>query len=77
MVLIEAAIRQGYDFEYIPLDISYDSNKALSENLKKKFPTLNTTLLTSKFKDGVKWVCENKRGRNVFLFMGATIGNIE
>ena len=76
-VLIEQALKEGYDFEYIPLDISWDSNQALLQHIRKKFPALSVTLLTSKFKQGVKWVSEHKRGRNVYLFLGATIGNIE
>ena len=33
------------------------------------------TALTSQFEEGIKWVEDNKPEKNVYFFVGATIGN--
>lgn len=33
------------------------------------------TTLTSQFEEGIKWVSQHKEEKNVYFFVGATIGN--
>ena len=33
------------------------------------------TALTSQFEEGIRWVQEKKKDKNVYIFVGATIGN--
>ena len=75
--LIEAGMKAGYDIEYVPIDISHDSNLVLAENMKKHVPNLNMTVVTSLFEDGVEWVFKNKTEKNVFFILGNTLGNSE
>ena len=74
-ILIEKAMNQKYDFEYLPMDISHDSNLGLFERFSNQYPGLSMTTLTSQFEEGIKWVEENKKEKNVFFFDGGTIGN--
>ena len=73
--LLEAAMKEEYDMEYVPIDISHDSNLLLSEHLKEHQPNLNMTIITALFEDGVEWVSKNKKERNVFFITGNTLGN--
>lgn len=34
-------------------------------------------ILTADYKDGVKWVYENKKGKNVFIMLGSNFGNFK
>ena len=45
--LIETAVKEGYDFEYIPIDISHSSNLILAETMAKVSPDIKATLLTA------------------------------
>ena len=73
--LLEAAMKEGYDMDYVPIDISHDSNLVLAEHLKEKLPNLKMTIITALFEDGVEWVSKNKKERNVFFILGNTLGN--
>ena len=73
--LLEAAMKEGYEMDYVPIDISHDSNLVLAEHLKEKLPNLKMTVITALFEDGVEWVFKNKKERNVFFILGNTIGN--
>ena len=70
-------MKAGYEMEYVPIDISHDSNLVLAENMKKHVPNLNMTVVTSLFEDGVEWVFKNKKERNVFIILGNTLGGQE
>ena len=59
--LLEAAMKEGYDMEYVPIDISHDSNMVLAENLKEHLPNLKMTVITALFEEGVEWVSKNKK----------------
>lgn len=74
-VILRKAKEEGIELEYVPMDISIDSNAALLERLETDFPDLAVTAITSQFEVGVQWVRKNKTEKNVFLFVGATIGN--
>lgn len=68
-------MKEGYNFEYIPIDISHDANLVLAENMKKNVENLNMTLITALFEEGVEWVFKNKKERNVYFILGSTLGN--
>ena len=74
--LIEQAVKEGYDFEYIPIDISHSSNLILAEVVKKISPDIKMTVLTALYEQGIKWVHENKEGRNVFVSIGNSMSNL-
>ena len=73
--LIQTAIKEEYDFDYIPVDISYSSNLTLAEAVKKISPNIQMTALTALYEQGIKWVYENKKGKNVFAFIGSSISS--
>ena len=75
--LIEKAVKEEYDFEYVPIDISHGSNLTLVEAVKKVSPHIKMTALTALYEEGIKWAHDNKQGRNVFACVGGSIGNFE
>ena len=77
-ILMKKALEEGYDFNYIAVDISDDSNKVLAENLKEMTENkLNATIITSTFEEGCEWVAKKKTEKNIFLMFGNTLGNFE
>ena len=74
--LIEKAVKEGYEFEYIPIDISHSSNLVLADTIAKVSPDIKGTLLTAIYEQGISWVVENKKGKNVFIFIGSSIGGM-
>ena len=77
-ILLKEALKEGYDFSYIAVDISDDSNKVLAENLKEVTENkLDMTIITGTFEEGSEWVAKNKTEKNVFLMLGNTMGNFE
>ena len=75
--LLEAAMKEGYEMDYVPIDISHDSNLMLVEHLKEKLPNLKMTVITALFEDGVEWVSKNKKERNIFCILGSTLSSYE
>lgn len=75
-ILLRKAAEEGYDFCYIPIDISEDSNKTLAANIQKLSANIRLTILTSTFEEGTSWVCKNKPEKNVFFMVGSTIGSL-
>ena len=75
--LIEKAVKEEYDFEYVPIDISHGSNLTLAEAVKKISPHIKMTALTSLYEEGIKWAHDNKQGRNVFVCIGSSISNLD
>ena len=75
--LIEKAVKEEYDFEYVPIDISHGSNLTLAEAVKKISPHIKMTALTSLYEEGIKWAHDNKQGRNVSVCIGSSISNLD
>ena len=57
------------------MDISHGANLDLIERYSKDLPELRITTLTSHFEEGIQWVQKNKPEKNVYIFVGGTIGN--
>ena len=74
-ILIETAFKEGYDFEYIPIDISHASNVQLAHNVEEISKDIKMTVVTAEYKDGVEWVRKHKEGRKVFCILGSSIAN--
>ena len=74
-MLVETAVKEEHEFEYIPIDISHSSNLILADTVAKVSPHLKATLLTASYEQGVEWVRANKKDRNFFTFIGNSISN--
>jgi L-histidine N-alpha-methyltransferase len=76
-ILIRKGLEEGFDFNYIPVDISEDSNNVLVDNIKGISDKLNMFVVTAKFEEGIKWITENVKQKNAFFMVGSTIGCFE
>lgn len=74
-VLLKHFLGIGLNFQYIPIDISEASMKDLVISMNNKFSNLNTHGLVTEYFSGIKWLNENKKRKNLILFMGSNIGN--
>lgn len=74
-ILIEEFIRQGLDFEYVPIDISKVALETLSHDLSERFPDLKVHGLITDYFTGIRWLNAHYHRRNFVLFLGSNIGN--
>ena len=65
--LLETAIAKDYNFEFLPVDISHDSNKTLCKMMEDIAPKMNLTVLTASFEQGLDWLKENRKGKGVYF----------
>jgi dimethylhistidine N-methyltransferase len=78
MLLIEHFIKKQLEFEYITLDISPESVNGLTLSLEEMFsPGLKVTGIIAEYFDGLKWLANKSRSRNLTLFLGSNIGNFD
>lgn len=74
-VLLDEFVEQGLDFEYLPLDISESAIQDLTSDCKERYSELKTYGVVAEYAPGLKWICRNREGRKVALFLGSNIGN--
>lgn len=74
-VLLEHFLANKLDFEYHPIDISESAMKELTLAAKKKFPGLQGQGIVSEYFNGIKWLTQMNKRRNLVLFLGSNIGN--
>ena len=36
---------------------------------------MKVTAVTAQYEEGIDWICKNRPGKNVYIFVGGTIGN--
>lgn len=76
-VLLKHFTAAGVDFTYCPVDISPNILNELKKEVKKEFPDLTIELLAGDYFDLLDERIGKFEGRNVFLFLGSTIGNYD
>ncbi len=78
-ILLEHFIRHQLTFEYVPIDISQGAVKNLVAFLKSRFSqsTMSVTGYVADYFDGLDAMKEQPHVRNIVLFLGLTIGNME
>lgn len=73
--LLDYFIGQNLDFQYVPIDISEGAMKSLIETLRRQFPALEANGLVADYFNGLKWLNNRFKRKNLVLFMGSSIGN--
>lgn len=73
--LLEHFTEQNLDFQYVPIDISEGAMKGLIASLEDRFPKLDANGLVTDYFNGLKWLNNRFKRRNLVLFMGSSIGN--
>lgn len=79
VLLLEHFLKSGFEFEYIPLDISADAIEELILTLEEKIPdsSLNVQGIVAEYFDGLKWLAERETRKSLVLFLGSNIGNFD
>lgn len=74
-ILIEAMLKRGCEFRYVPIDISQGAMDELVENLDGRFENLELFGLVSEYFTGIKYLSSQSSRRNLVLILGSNIGN--
>jgi L-histidine N-alpha-methyltransferase len=73
--LLSALLSGGFDFEYVPIDISLSALESLESNLEQEFPTLRVRKKHGDYFGVLETLKENHHPK-VILFLGSNIGNL-
>ena len=70
-----ATFTGGLDFQFVPIDISESATHQLVETLRQELPESEVHGLVGEYFDGIKWLNNRSRRKNLVLFLGSSIGN--
>lgn len=73
--LLNALLHGGYDFEYLPIDISLSALESLETDLEQEFPSLQVRKKHGDYFGVLETLKENHHPK-VILFLGSNIGNL-
>jgi len=73
--LLEHFAASKLDFQYVPIDISQSAMRSLIHALDEHFPHLEVNGLVTDYFNGLKWLNNRLKRKNLVLFMGSSIGN--
>lgn len=78
-ILLEHFIHSQLEFEYVPIDISEGAIKNLVASLESRYSksTMSVRGVAADYFDGLRAIKHISEVRNVVLFLGSTIGNME
>jgi L-histidine Nalpha-methyltransferase len=74
-LLIDPARRLGWGQSFVPFDISEEAVRTASEDLVNRFPGLHVYGMVGDFEEHLAAI--PRLGRQLVLFLGSTIGNLE
>lgn len=74
-ILIKQFMQDALQFTYLPIDISLNYLKTLTEQFHAQLPNLKLKTLHSDYFQGLEWLNLTSEKRNVVLFFGSSIGN--
>lgn len=76
-VLIDHFLKQGYDFTYLPIDISQEALDALSAKFTLEFPDLAIESKTGDYFRILETLKDGSDRRKILMFLGSNIGNFD
>ncbi len=78
-ILLEHFIHSQLEFEYVPIDISEGAVKNLLSILELRYSqsAMSVIGVAADYFDGLRAIQEKSKVRNIVLFLGSTIGNME
>lgn len=74
-ILLRQLVAEKARFEYLPVDISEDALRQLSDSLRAELPELSLQAVAGDYLRALNWLEQNKPGPKVLLFLGSNIGN--
>ncbi|MCJ8167644.1 L-histidine N(alpha)-methyltransferase [Pontibacter sp. E15-1] len=76
ILLRELALQQNA-FDYVPVDISGDAMRQLSDSLQQEMPSVDVQAVVGEYFKALEWLQEHKPERKIVLFLGSNIGNFK
>lgn len=78
ILLFNELLRSNTKFSYVPLDISRAAVEFLLSNLRKEFGEIEFEVkgLIAEYFQGLTWLNRNAAKKNLVLFLGSNIGNL-
>ena len=73
--LLEYFASRNLDFQYVPIDISESAMAALTRSLNDRLPFIHVHGLVAENYNGLKWLNNRHKRKNLVLFLGSSIGN--
>ncbi len=74
-ILLKYFVEEELRFTYVPVDISKNAVKKVTENLKDEIPGLQINGISGEYLNALESLQDQKR--KVILFLGASIGNFD
>ncbi|MHA6248102.1 L-histidine N(alpha)-methyltransferase [Pontibacter sp. CAU 1760] len=76
-ILLRELAQQQNAFDYVPVDISGDAMRQLSDSLQQEMPSVNVQAVVGEYFKALEWLQQNKPERKIVLFLGSNIGNFK
>lgn len=78
-LLFDAILRRQPELEYVPVDVDATILERSGRTLLDEYPQLRITAVSSDFREPSRALGEllDERARNVVLFLGSTVGNLD
>ncbi len=74
-ILLKYMYENNINFRYIPVDISVESNRKLTAELKAKFPYLTVIEKNGDYFDMIEELSTEYKNRKIIIFLGSNLGN--
>lgn len=74
-LLLDQFLKDGHDFTYYTIDISEKYLSQIVKKFNKELSQLKLVALNADYFEGLQWLTEQSKRRNVVLFLGSSIGN--
>ncbi|MEJ2636249.1 MAG: L-histidine N(alpha)-methyltransferase [Calditrichia bacterium] len=74
-ILIRNFLDKGFEFRYVPIDISESAMKTLMNSFSRQFPDLESSGIVAEYFNGLKWLNTITSRKNLVLFLGSNLGN--
>jgi dimethylhistidine N-methyltransferase len=75
LTLLQRFLEMNLDFQYVPIDISEGAMKRLVTSLHTHAPALPVNGLVTDYFNGLKWLNNRHKRKNLVLFLGSSVGN--
>lgn len=75
LTLLKRFTDMSLDFQYVPIDISEGAMKGLVRSLREHLPELAINGLVTDYFNGLKWLNNRSKRKNLVLFLGSSVGN--
>lgn len=75
-ILLKELVDQGYDFDYLPIDISQNVLNELTKSLEQQIPKAKVQAKQGTYFEVLSELDKYRKRKKVILFLGSNIGNL-